>query len=128
MPISGKTGTVTYVLVPGGGTVSLPANNWKIDDTADALDTTHFLTGGMQDNVDSIRRGSYTISGPVLGSTGTTPTVLPAPGIVATVALGSGGITWGTDFVLITKVGTKLSVDGHYEYELSGKSTTIDDA
>jgi len=128
MPISGKTGTVTYVLVPGGATVSLPANNWKIDDTADALETTHFLTGGMQDNVDSIRRGSYTISGPILGSTGTTPTVLPVPGVVATVALGAGGITWGSDFVLITKVGTKLSVDGHYEYELSGKSTTIDDA
>lgn len=128
MPISGKTGTVTYTLVPGGGAVSLPANNWKIDDTADALDTTHFLTGGMQDNVDSIRRGSYTISGPILGSTGTTPTVLPLPGVVASVTLGAGSITWASDFVLITKVGTKLSVDGHYEYELSGKSTTIDDA
>ena len=128
MPISGKTGTVTYN--PGGGVVTLPANNWKIDDTADALETTHFLTGGMQDNVDSIRRGSYTISGPILasGSGALTPTLLPLPGIVAIVTLGSGSITWGTDFVLITKVGTKLSVDGHYEYELSGKSTTIDDA
>lgn len=126
MPISGKTGTVTYILAsPPGTSVTLTANSWKIDDTADALDTTHFLTGGMQDNVDSIRRGAYTISGPVLATT-----TWPLPGAVAEVTLGSGTtpIVWAQDYVLISKVGLKLAVDGSYEFEISGKSTTVDDA
>jgi hypothetical protein len=125
MAIAGKTGYVTYKNTVGGSPITLCANNWKIDDTADALDTTNFCTGGMQDNIDGIRRGSYTISGPMLVAT-----TLPTTGTVVTVELGSGTtpIVWATDYVMISKINKKLSVDGTYEFELSGKTTTSDDA
>jgi hypothetical protein len=125
MAISGKTGYVTYKLTTGGTVVTLCADNWKIDDTADALDTTNFCTGGMQDNTDGIRRGSYTISGPVLAAT-----TIPAVGAVVTIEVGSGTspIVWATDYLLVSKSNKKLGVADSYRFEISGKTTTVDDA
>lgn len=121
MPLAGKFGFVTFKAAPGDVATTICADNWSVGDTSDALDTTNFCTGGYQDNIDGIRKGSYTVSGPVLfGQT------LPAVGSIATITVGAGAATFGTDFILVKSIQQKLSVTGRYEFELSGTTTTAD--
>lgn len=122
MPLAGKFGFISYIAAPGGGAVTIAADNWSVSDAADAVPTTNFSTGGNQDNVAGLRKGSYTISGPFLVA----GTVLPTIGSTVTITLGVGAVTFGTDFMLVKSVNAKLSVSGRYEFELSGSSTTSD--
>jgi hypothetical protein len=122
MPLAGKFGFVSYQAAPAGAVVTIAADNWSVSDAADAVETTNFSTGGNQDNVAGLRKGSYTISGPFLVA----GTVLPAIGSTVTITLGVGAVTFGADFMLVKSVSAKLSVSGRYEFELSGSSTTSD--
>lgn len=122
MPLPGKFGFVSYQSAPAGAVVTIAADNWSVSDAADAVETTNFSTGGNQDNVAGLRKGSYTISGPFLVA----GTVLPAIGTTVTVTLGVGAVVFGLDFMLVKSVSAKLSVSGRYEFELSGSSTTSD--
>ena len=127
MPLAGKFGFVSYQAAPAGAVVTIAADNWSVSDAADAVETTNFSTGGNQDNVAGLRKGSYTISGPYLAVIGAAGgTILPAIGSTVTITLGVGAVTFGTDFMLVKSVSCKLSVSGRYEFELSGSSTTSD--
>ncbi len=129
-PLAGKYGKIR--LASGAGvSVELIADSWDVSINVEAIDSTNFGTFGWHDNIAGLYKADYTLSGPIVRTSGGALDTYPTEGDTILVELSSDadGALPPTlarsyrDEILVTSVKKTLSVKGKYEFEISGTST-----
>lgn len=106
----GKNASITI------GGITYPGDSWGLDDETEEVDVTNFTSGGIQELIAGIDKGTIQVTGVYKGS-------IPTKGATATFVLGIGGGLTATKLALITKVRTFTDVKGKAAWEVNASIT-----
>ena len=101
------------------GTVGQQFDNWELDEAAEFVDCSNYLSQGHEDGVDGLANGTWSTSGPWDGGTP------PAPGSIITVTFGATALITSTRRVYVERAKLSGPLRGKVSIDLSGKVLPI---